>query len=42
MMADFVLDASVTMSWCFYNEADSYADSVLDSLSNHDALAPSI
>lgn len=42
MMADFILDTSVTMSWCFNDEANPYADAVLDSLSNHDALAPGI
>lgn len=42
MMADFVLDTSVTISWCFHDEANSYADAVLDSLSKHDALAPGI
>jgi predicted nucleic acid-binding protein len=30
------------MSWCFCDEANSYADAVLDSLSNHSALAPGI
>lgn len=29
---DFVLDASVTMSWCFADEATDYADAVLDHL----------
>lgn len=42
MTGDFVLDTSVTMSWCFNDEANSYADAVLDSLSNHIALAPCI
>lgn len=42
MTGDFVLDTSVTMSWCFNDEANSYADAVLDSLSNHIALAPGI
>ena len=42
MAADFVLDTSVTMSWCFNDEANSYADAVLESLSNHDALVPGI
>jgi len=41
-MADFVLDTSVTMSWCFHDEANAYADAVLDSLTHHAALAPSI
>ncbi|MCF7811830.1 type II toxin-antitoxin system VapC family toxin [bacterium] len=42
MTGDFVLDTSVTISWCFNDEANSYADAVLDSLSNQSALAPGI
>ncbi len=42
MTGDFVLDTSVTMSWCFNDEANSYADAVLESLSNQNALAPGI
>lgn len=41
-MADFILDTSVTLSWCFSDEANPYADAVLDSLSNQSALAPGI
>ena len=41
-MAEFVLDTSVAMSWCFEDEANSYADTVLDSLIDITALAPSI
>ena len=41
-MADFILDTSVTMSWCFSDEANPYADAVLDSLSEQVALAPAI
>ncbi len=38
----FVVDNSVVMSWCFEDEADRYADSVLDRLSGATALVPSI
>jgi predicted nucleic acid-binding protein len=38
----FVVDNSVVMSWCFEDEADRYADSVLDRLSRATALVPSI
>lgn len=31
-MSRFVLDCSVTMSWCFSDEANAYGDRVLDSL----------
>jgi predicted nucleic acid-binding protein len=40
--ADFVLDASVVMAWCFEDEVSLYADAVLDSLSNHAAIAPAV
>lgn len=38
----FVLDCSITMSWCFENELDNYSLNVLDSLSKHKALVPLI
>jgi predicted nucleic acid-binding protein len=41
-MAEFILDTSVAMAWCFEDEANSYADAVLDSLVEKGALAPSI
>ena len=41
-MSRFVLDCSVAMAWCFADEADAVADSVLDRLSQDVALAPSI
>ena len=37
---DFVLDASVTMAWCFEDEADAYADSVLQRLQKDRAIVP--
>lgn len=42
MGAQFVVDASVVMSWCFADEADAYADEVLDRLAQDEALVPSI
>ena len=41
-MAEFVLDTSVAMAWCFEDESNPYADAVLDSLIDNAALAPSI
>ena len=38
----FVVDNSVVMAWCFEDEADDYADSVLQSLQEGEALVPSI
>jgi len=38
----FVLDCSITMSWCFADEADGYADAVLDLLPDAEAVVPSI
>jgi len=38
----FVVDNSVVMSWCFKDEANQYADSVLDRLTDATALVPSI
>lgn len=36
----FVLDCSVTMAWCFEDEADRYSDRVLASLSGASAIVP--
>ncbi|MFQ5713277.1 MAG: type II toxin-antitoxin system VapC family toxin [Candidatus Scalinduaceae bacterium] len=41
-MNRFVLDCSVTMSWCFEDENNRYADSVLERLSKLEATVPSI
>jgi predicted nucleic acid-binding protein len=38
----FVVDASVVMAWCFEDESDRYADSVLDLLVDFEAIVPSI
>ena len=41
-MSRFVLDCSIAMAWCFADEADAVADSVLDRLSEDVALVPSV
>ena len=38
----FVLDASVALAWCFEDEKNPYADSVLDALDHSEGLVPSI
>ncbi len=38
----FVLDCSITMAWCFADEADEYADAVLDLLLGAEALVPAV
>lgn len=38
----FVLDASVTLSWLFRDEADSYADAALGALERDGALVPAL
>lgn len=38
----FVLDNSVVMSWCFEDEANDYADFVLEKLTAARAIVPSI
>lgn len=42
MEAIFVVDNSVVMSWCFKDEANSYADAVLEQLILSRALVPAI
>ncbi len=37
-----VIDNSIVMSWCFADEANKYADSVLESLTHVRAIVPSI
>jgi len=39
---DFVLDCSVTMAWCFDDEASAYTDGVRDCLADNRAVVPSI
>ncbi|MDH5560275.1 MAG: type II toxin-antitoxin system VapC family toxin [Deltaproteobacteria bacterium] len=38
----FVLDCSIVMAWCFEDESNSYAESILESLGQYEALAPAI
>jgi predicted nucleic acid-binding protein len=38
----FVLDCSVTMAWCFDDEATSYTNSIRDSLADVRAVVPSL
>jgi predicted nucleic acid-binding protein len=38
----FVVDASITMSWCFKDESSELAGLVLERLSVDDAIAPAI
>jgi predicted nucleic acid-binding protein len=38
----FVIDASIVLSWCFADEADDYADAVLGSLAWSSAVAPAV
>jgi predicted nucleic acid-binding protein len=42
MLQRFVVDISVVMSWCFRDEMSEYADTVLDSLTNAQAVVPGI
>jgi len=39
---DFVLDCSVTMAWCFDDEATAYTDGVRDCLADKRAVVPTI
>lgn len=41
-MKRFVLDCSVTASWCFPDESNPYAISALDALEDGEAVVPSI
>lgn len=38
----FVLDCSVTMTWCFDDEATTYTDAIRDSLADVQAVVPSL
>ncbi len=42
MARRFVVDTSVVMAWCFDDEANPYADSVLESLETWEAVVPAI
>ncbi|MCI5157268.1 MAG: PIN domain-containing protein [Candidatus Electrothrix sp. AUS1_2] len=41
-MADFVVDNSIVMSWCFDDEEDDYADTVLAALETMTAGVPAV
>lgn len=41
-MKRFVVDCSVVMAWCFEDEADRYADMILDLLVESEAVVPSL
>jgi len=41
-MADFIIDNSVVMAWCFADEESAYADEVLDGLESSEAIVPAI
>jgi len=38
----FVLDASVTLAWCFEDESNEYTDAILESLEFAEAFVPSV
>ena len=38
----FVIDNSVVMSWCFQDEANEYAETILDSLCDCEAIVPAV
>ncbi|MFO0792019.1 MAG: type II toxin-antitoxin system VapC family toxin [Pirellulales bacterium] len=42
MTATFVIDCSVTMAWCFEDEATLRTDSLLDRLAEEAALVPTL
>ena len=41
-MAQFVLDTSIVIAWCFEDEVSSYAETVLDRLAFESVIAPGI
>lgn len=42
MSADFVIDTSIVMTWCFRDETSQYAEHILDRLETRTGLVPSI
>lgn len=42
MSARFVVDNSIVMAWCFEDERNEYADSVLECLTTGEAFVPAI
>jgi predicted nucleic acid-binding protein len=41
-MADFVIDNSVVMAWCFADEGGAYAELVLEKMIDNEAVVPAI
>jgi predicted nucleic acid-binding protein len=41
-MKDFVLDASIALAWCFYDEATNTTNTLLESLGEVQAFVPSL
>lgn len=41
-MKAFVLDCSLTMTWCFEDETTPYSEAVLDRLADYEAWAPAL
>lgn len=41
-MTPIVIDTSVTMAWCFDDEATEHTDHVLDLLRQHEAVVPAL
>ena len=41
-MSRRVVDTSVVLAWCFEDEANDYSNAILDSLSEDEAVVPSI
>jgi predicted nucleic acid-binding protein len=39
---DFVLDCAITMSWCFEDERNDYADEILETFGHRSATVPTI
>jgi len=42
MSGDFIIDTSVVMAWCFQDEANQYADTILDRLESAVGLVPAV
>lgn len=40
--ADFILDCSITMAWCFEDEITEFSERVFNSLTNSIALVPAL
>lgn len=40
--ANFVLDCSVAMAWCFEDEITEYSEAIFDSLAESKAVVPSL